>query len=80
MRLNPVIELRSAGRNELIATSDDWSSYLAPHFASVGAFAWPAESRDAALVATLEPGSYSVVVRGRSNGTGLAIVEVYAGP
>ena len=77
---DPVIELRRAGRNELIATSDDWSSYLAPHFASVGAFAWPAESRDAALVVTLEPGSYSVVVRGRSNGTGLAIVEVYAEP
>jgi len=77
---DPVIELRRAGANELLATSDDWSGYLASHFASVGAFAWPAESRDAAIVATLEPGAYSVVVRGRFNGTGVALVEVYAEP
>ena len=77
---DPVIELRSAGRNELIASLDDWASYLAPHFASVGAFAWPADSRDAAIVATLEPGAYSVVVRGKANGGGLALVEVHAEP
>jgi hypothetical protein len=77
---DPVIELRRAGSSEPIATSDDWSAHLAPHFARVGAFAWPTESRDAAIVATLEPGAYSVVVRGQSNGAGLALVEVYAEP
>ncbi len=77
---DPVIELRSAGRGEVLATSDDWSAVLAPHFASVGAFAWPAESRDAAIVATLEPGTYSVLVRGKAGGTGLALVEIYTEP
>jgi glucuronoarabinoxylan endo-1,4-beta-xylanase len=77
---DPVIELRGAGRSEPLATSDDWSAFLAPHFASVGAFAWPAESRDAAIVATLEPGAYSVLVRGKANGTGLALFEVYEVP
>ena len=77
---DPVIELRTAGRSEALATSDDWISFLAPHFASVGAFAWPTESRDAAIVTTLEPGAYSVIVRGKASGTGLALVEVYAEP
>ena len=77
---DPVIELRRAGNSDPIATSDDWSAYLAPHFTGVGAFAWPAESRDAAIVVTLEPGAYSVVVRGKSNGSGLALIEVYAEP
>jgi hypothetical protein len=75
---DPVIELRSQGRSKAIAVSDDWSSYLTPHFASVGAFGWPADSRDAAIVATLEPGAYSVVVRGKGAATGVALVEVYA--
>ena len=77
---DPVIELRSQGRSEVIATSDDWSSYLAPHFASVGAFAWPTDSRDAAIVATLEPGVYSVVVRDKNAATGVALIEVYVEP
>lgn len=77
---DPVIELRAAGQSDALATSDDWSSFLASNFASVGAFAWPAESHDAAIVATLEPGAYSVLVRGKSNGTGLALIEVYAAP
>jgi hypothetical protein len=77
---DPVIELRAAGRADPIATSDDWSSYLAPHFVRVGAFAWPTDSRDAAIVATLDPGAYSVIVRGKSSATGLALVEVYAEP
>ena len=77
---DPVIELRSQGHSEVIATSDDWSSSLAPHFAAVGAFPWPTGSRDAAIVTTLEPGAYSVVVRGKGTGTGVALFEVYAEP
>jgi hypothetical protein len=77
---DPVIELRRQGRGEVIAASDDWSSYLTPHFASVGAFGWPSDSRDAAIVATLQPGPYSVVVRGKGTATGVALIEVYIGP
>jgi hypothetical protein len=77
---DPVIELRSQGRSEVIATADDWNSYLAPHFASVGAFAWPTDSKDAAIVATLEPGAYYVLVRGKGTATGVALIEIYAEP
>jgi glucuronoarabinoxylan endo-1,4-beta-xylanase len=77
---DPVIELRGAGRTDANAAADDWDSFLAPHFASVGAFAWPADSRDAAIVTTLEPGAYSVLVRGKASGTGISLIEVYVEP
>lgn len=77
---DPVIELRRAGRDAPLAVSDDWRAFVAPHFAGVGAFAWLEESRDAALVTTLEPGAYSVVVSGKGSAAGVALFEVYAEP
>jgi hypothetical protein len=45
--------------------------------ARVGAYAWPIESRDAALLVTLEPGAYTAHVSGASGSRGLVLVEVY---
>ena len=47
-------------------------------FASVGAFALNAGSNDAAVVATLQPGSYTAQVSGVAGGTGTALIEIYA--
>jgi hypothetical protein len=47
---------------------------------SVGAFALKTGSKDAALVVTLPPGSYSAVVTGTNGGTGVALLEVYDSP
>ena len=65
-----------------IATNDNWggTTELTAAFSQVGAFTLPANSRDAALVATLQPGSYTVQVVGVGNTTGVAIVEVYEVP
>ena len=66
-----------------IADNDDWggTSTLAAAFASVGAFALPNGSRDAALLATLPPGNYTVQVSGGSGAkTGMALVEIYEVP
>ncbi len=52
-------------------------------FGSVGAFALAANSKDSALLVTLQPGNYSVQVTGVTgvNGTtGVALVEVYEVP
>jgi hypothetical protein len=49
-------------------------------FGSVGAFALATQSRDAALVATLPPGSYTAQVSGAGGTTGVALVEVYEVP
>ena len=45
---NPRLQV-FAGNGTEIATNDDWNLTLAPQFAAVGAFPFPASSRDAAL-------------------------------
>ena len=61
------------------AENNDWggTAALATAFAQAGAFALPAESRDAAFLATLAPGSYSVQVSGAGAAVGMALIEVY---
>jgi hypothetical protein len=61
----------------VIAVNDDWSASLADAFVRAGAFPLPAGSRDAAVLATLPPGNYTVEVSGVNNTTGIALVEVY---
>ena len=70
-----------SGQNS-IAANDNWGggTELTAAFAQVGAFGLPAASRDAALLATLQPGQYTVQVSGVGGTTGVAIVEVYEVP
>jgi hypothetical protein len=63
-----------------VAENDNWAAGLAPTFTAVGAFTLSSGSRDAAILATLPIGAYTVQVRGADNGTGDAIVEVYEVP
>jgi len=63
-----------------ISENDNWSSSLASTFGAVGAFGLDAGSRDAALLADLAPGGYTVWVRGADGGTGEALVELYEVP
>jgi hypothetical protein len=37
----------------------------------------PSNDNEAAILATLVPGNYTAVVRGRNNTTGIAVVEAY---
>ena len=71
--------------NEVIATNDDWwrsggSQALPPVFAAVGAFSLVNGTHDAALIATLAPGSYTATLSGVDNATGVALLEVYEVP
>ncbi|MFM7751070.1 MAG: hypothetical protein ACKPB0_11735, partial [Opitutaceae bacterium] len=63
-----------------VAENDSWNASLAPVFTSVGAFGLPNGSRDAALVVSLAPGSYTAQVSGVGGLTGDAIIEVYELP
>lgn len=82
---DPRLELRT-GTSTLLAENDDWSA--SPAAANeieaaarrLGAFAWARGSLDAALVATLPPGSYTVTVRGADGTAGVALAEVYLVP
>jgi hypothetical protein len=63
-----------------IAENDNWNVLLAPQARSVGAFDLTPGSRDAALLLTLAPGTYTAQISGVGGGTGEAIVEVYEVP
>ncbi len=79
---DPVAELYDR-TNRLVAANDNWTDDAAqiPDLeaaaARVGAFAWTQPSKDSALLVTLAPGSYTVVVRGNGEATGIALIEVY---
>jgi hypothetical protein len=63
-----------------ITDNDTWAASLAPTFTAVGAFPLDANSRDAALLLTLAPGSYTAQVSGADGGTGEGLIEIYEVP
>ena len=81
---DPVLTIRDAS-NQVIGANDDWESdglgsALAAMSESVGAFALEEGSTDAAVLLVLDPGSYTVVLSGKSGGTGTGLIEIYLVP
>ncbi len=77
---DPQLSIIRAGTE--VAANDDWEHSPAAaeiRARSVG-FPLPDGAKDAALLVTLQPGSYSVVVRGAGETTGIALVELYEVP
>lgn len=72
---DPKIEL-FRGSTKLME-NDNFSAADASAFTAVGAFELPAGGKDAALVAKLSPGGYSVQVTGVGGSRGVALVEIY---
>ncbi|MEO6244072.1 MAG: PQQ-binding-like beta-propeller repeat protein, partial [Opitutaceae bacterium] len=67
----------------LLQSNDDWNGTVAltNAFIQVGAFTIAnATSRDAALLVTLDPGTYTAQVSGVGNTTGVGLVEIYEMP
>lgn len=77
---DPRLEVVNQATGSTAAANDNWTADLANVFSSVGAFALNPGSTDAAVVATLPPGSYTAKVSGANRGTGVALVEVYELP
>ena len=77
---DPRLEVVNQATGATAAANDNWTGDLAAVFSSVGAFALNPGSTDAAVVATLPPGSYTAKVSGANRGTGVALVEVYELP
>lgn len=76
---DPKLEIYSEAGVKL-SENDNWSPTLAPNFDAVGAFQLDLNSRDAALLTSLAPGSYTVQVRGADGGTGESLIEIYEVP
>jgi alpha-amylase len=63
--------------NVTLLTNDDWPAALSSDFDAVGAWGWPAGSKDSAMVTTLQPGQYTAMVAGKTSTVGVALVEVF---
>jgi hypothetical protein len=71
---DPVLELRAADGTRL-AFNNSWR--YSHEAAIVATGIPPTDDREAAILATLAPGSYTAIVRGRSATSGIAVAEVY---
>jgi hypothetical protein len=77
---DPQIAVFTSGGAQ-IASNDNWSDNAnAAQISANSGFPLPAGSKDAALLLTLNPGTYTVQVSGVGNTTGVALVEVYEVP
>jgi acid phosphatase len=71
---DPIIELhRSDGA--IVAANNDWKDTQQTEIQNSGLA--PADDREAAIVASLDPGNYTVVLSGKNNSTGIGLVEAY---
>lgn len=73
---DPKIEVYD-DKQRLIASNDNWAPSLLTTFNSVGAFPLQAGSKDAALLVSLPPGSYTAELSGADGGSGNGLIEVY---
>jgi len=71
---DPILELHD-GNGDIISTSDNWRSTQQAEIIATGIP--PTDDRESAILTTLQPGSYTTIVRGQNNTTGVALVEVY---
>jgi outer membrane protein assembly factor BamB len=81
---DPKLELYQGGTTPLFA-NDNWgaapnAAQIAAASINVGAFALASDSKDAVLLVTLPPGSYTAQVSGVNSATGVALVEIYEAP
>ena len=70
---NPTLDLYRG--SQLILSNDNWKTGDQVGIQNSGLA--PGNDLEAALLVTLDPGSYTAVVRGKNDSTGIALVEVY---
>jgi hypothetical protein len=68
----------------LIATNDDWQTTIIGGIITSNQVSdiqnsgrGPTTASESAIIANLQPGNYTAIVRGVSNTAGVALVEVY---
>lgn len=77
---DPALVLRDTA-GATVASNDDWVTADAATMAAVGAFGLVSGSKDAALVAALSPGNYTLKISATgANATGSVLVEIYEVP
>jgi len=69
-----ILELHDSSGATLLS-NDDWRSDQEQQI--IDTTVQPTDNRESAIVATLSPGAYTGIVRGKDSATGVALVEVY---
>lgn len=72
--IDPTLELHN-GDGSLIAENDNWRSDQEEEIRASGLA--PSDDWESAIIATLNPGAYTGVVRGTDNTSGIALFEIY---
>jgi M6 family metalloprotease-like protein/uncharacterized repeat protein (TIGR02543 family) len=74
---DPTMSLVSQATGLVIATNDNWGT--ASNAAAITATGKaPTSALESAILTTLSPGAYTVIVSGVNNGVGVGIIEVFA--
>jgi hypothetical protein len=80
---NPRLELHN-GNGAVIGSNDNWQTTIIGGVITQNQVTGiqnsghaPTAASESAIIANLEPGNYTAIVRGVSNATGVALVEVY---
>lgn len=71
---DPMLEVYDSNGG-LLAQDDDWRMYQEQPLIDSGLA--PTDDRESAMLLYLQPGAYTAIVRGKNNGTGIGLVEVY---
>ena len=72
---DPVLELHGPN-GSLITSNDDWIQ--SPQQAQIAASIFkPTDNRESVILATLQPGAYTAVLKGANQTAGIGLVEVY---
>jgi hypothetical protein len=71
---DPVLELHDSTGGTIIM-NDNWRDSQEQEI--IDSTIPPTDDLESAIVATLDPGSYTAVVRGKDGGTGVGLVEIY---
>jgi hypothetical protein len=73
---DPILELRDVNGG-LLTSNDNWADDPGAAEIQANGLA-PTEAKESATLQTLAPGSYTAIVRGVNDTTGVGLVEVYA--
>ena len=71
---DPLVELHDA-TGAIVASNDNWRTTQQDLLIAAGLA--PANDLESALIATINPGAYTVIVKGVNNGTGVGLMEIY---
>jgi hypothetical protein len=71
---DPMLEVHD-GNGALIAQDDDWRASQEQQLIQTGVA--PTDDRESAMLLFLQPGAYTAIVRGKNDGVGVGLVEVY---